>query len=417
LILLPRKVLVDQWIESAQEKFYGLGIMKNPTLSKMSIAEIRVSLKYSGAKGIAMTAHSFKNKVKKQYFSEKDFDLVIVDEAADLVVARDFIEGFRMSAYLTGLEEWKNLKIFLLPYQVKEKKIKDMVHKFNERLSVLIREYTSTEQLKYIIPDPIIIEDTLVNTFVGVLEEEYNKIKTNALKLLKRYGIKGYNENLETLLNPKVINRLKEIYKVKEEIIQQIQTHISKYILVQHIKKWFLYSNREELSRSILASQIEVERWLMQADKKLLKLAEVVKSLISQNKKIYLFSQYVATAELIQAYLKSRLELKKSEIILVTGKDQEVQYLKLENFKNKGKVLISTPVFDKGTDIPEVDVIIVYTPPLNKDSLFQVVGRIRGGEVIFLAYNGYEEEIINELVYSLRRELNAGELNGNSSNF
>jgi len=40
-----------------------------------------------------------------------------------LVVARDFIEGFRMSEYLSGLEKWQIRKIFLLPYHVSERKL------------------------------------------------------------------------------------------------------------------------------------------------------------------------------------------------------------------------------------------------------------------------------------------------------
>ena len=105
LVLIPRRVLVNQWVDKAQEMFYGLGLIKNPALSKESIEKIRGWLKHSGAIGIAMTMQSFKSITTKQYFTEKDFDMVIVDEAADLVVSRDFIEGFRMSKYLKGLEK------------------------------------------------------------------------------------------------------------------------------------------------------------------------------------------------------------------------------------------------------------------------------------------------------------------------
>jgi len=37
------------------------------------------------------------------------------------------------------------------------------------------------------------------------------------------------------------------------------------------------------------------------------------------------------------------------------------------------------------------------------EKLFQVVGRIRGEEVLFLAYKGYEEEIINQVAEQLRK--------------
>jgi len=225
------------------------------------------------------------------------------------------------------------------------------------------------------------------------------------MMILNKYHIEGYKENLETLLSHRVIKRLRGRYAVDDNAVQQIQTMISKYILTRHIKKWFLYSNRSDISRSIIASQVDVEEWLKHEDKKLLKLVETVQSLIKQNKKVYIFSQYVATAELIHYTLQSKLGMGQKDVTIVTGEDQEEQYLKLDQFKKEGQVLISTPVFDKGTDIPEADAIIVYTPPLSKDSLFQVVGRIRGGEVVFLAYQGYEEEIINAISESLREGL------------
>jgi len=406
LVILPRTVLVDQWVEGAQEKFYGLTIMKNPTISKKSIRYIRGWMRHSGAKGIAMTMHSFRNFIKRGDFSEDDFDMVIVDEAMD-IVARDFIEQYRMSYYHMGLEKWQTPKIFLFPFQVKESRLDRMVKKFGVKVSCLIREdiRDASTKMVYSVPNPIIIDDPLVNSVTSVLEEEYRQARRNVMMILNKYHIEGYKENLETLLSHRVIKRLRERYAVDNNAVQQIQTMISKYILTRHIKKWFLYSNRSDISRSILASQIDVEEWLKHEDKKLLKLVEVVQSIIKQNKKIYIFSQYVATAELIHHTLQSKLGMGQKDVTIVTGEDQEEQYLKLEQFKKEGHVLISTPVFDKGTDIPQADAIIVYTPPLSKDSLFQVVGRIRGGDVVFLAYQGYEEEIINAISESLREGL------------
>ena len=403
LVLLPRRVLVSQWVDRAQEMFYGLGLIKSPTLSEEQIERIRGWLKHSGAVGIAMTMQSFKNFIKKQYFSEKDFDMVIVDEAADLVISKDFIEGFRMSKYLKGLEKWQIPKLFLLPYHVQEKKIKGLIRKFGPK-STLIRKIIHENQFICTVKDPIIINDPLINIFVETLQENYKKIKTGVHKLLTKYGIEGYRENLETLLNPDTLERLKKIYALDDETIQQIQVSITKYILIQHIQKWFLYSNREELKRSILSAQKDVQEWLSYEDKKLNKLTEIVQNHLNKNHKIYIFAQYIATAELITKHLTEKLSLKPRDITIITGSDEaDEQYQKLESFKRVGRILVTTPVFDKGTDIPQANVIIVYTPPLNMEKLFQVVGRIRGGEVLFLAYKGYEEEIINQVAEQLRK--------------
>ena len=280
LVLLPTRPLVSQWVDKAQEMFYGLSLLKKPNVSKVSIERIRGFLKYQQATGIAMTAHSFKNHIRRGHFTESDFDLVIVDEAADLVMARDFIDGFRMSKYLIGLEKWQTRKLFLLPFHVSEKKIKAMVRKFGEK-SVLIRKLIKDlPASQLIVEDPIIVRDELINNFITPLDEYYVKIRTNVNRILARYGVKGYRENLETLLNPETLEKLKKIYGVEDETLEQIKTLITKYILIQHVKKWFLYSNREELSRSILSSQFEVNKWLNYEDRKLNKLAEIVLSLI-----------------------------------------------------------------------------------------------------------------------------------------
>lgn len=403
LVLIPRRVLVSQWVDRAQEMFYGLGLIKNPTLSKERIEKIRGWLKHSGAVGIAMTMQSFKSTTRKEYFSEKDFEMVIVDEAADLVVSRDFIEGFRMSKYLKGLEKWQTPKLFILPYHVREKKIIALIKKFGKN-STLIRRMVPEAQFICTVRDPIVINDPIINIFVETLQDNYKKTKTNVHRILTKYGIEGYRENIETLLNPETLGRLKKIYGLDEDTCQQIQVLIIKYILTSHIEKWFLYSNRSELSRSILSAQKDVEKWLSYEDKKLIKLVEAVKSYLAQNKKIYIFSQYVATAELLTNYLTKKLSLKSRDIVMITGADEaDEQFEKLSSFKTVGRILVTTPVFDKGTDIPQSDVIIVYTPPFSSEKLFQVVGRIRGGEIVFLAYKGYEEAAINQIADVLRK--------------
>ncbi|MBO3799401.1 MAG: hypothetical protein JTT13_11110 [Candidatus Brockarchaeota archaeon] len=107
-----------------------------------------------------------------------------------------------------------------------------------------------------------------------------------------------------------------------------------------------------------------MENWLSYEDKNLNKLVEVVKSQIDNNRKVYIFSQHISTAELITDHLVQKLSLKSRDITLITGQDDaEEQYSKLDSFKRVGKILVTTPVFDKGTDIPQANTIIVYTPP------------------------------------------------------
>jgi len=402
LILVPRKVLVDQWVEEAQKMFWGLKILKDPKLSKQNIGKTRTLLKHSKANAIAMTIQSFRNHMKKGYFLERDFDLIILDEASDSALAKDFLDKYRMSYYLKGLEKWNNIKLLVFPKNVDEGKLGNMIKRFNEKISELIREEPeSIEKLEYEIKDPIVINDSLVNKFTEILDNEYRTIRRKVLNLLKKLGVKGYQENLETLLKHSTMRRVKKIYGITEENINFIQSMITKYIIIKHLRKWFLYSNREELKRTLLASQFEVKEWLKHEDKKLKKLKKVIEDLLNENKKIYIYSEYISTAEMIFNYLLKNLKLKRGDIELITGKLED-QYLRLDNFKKRGKILISTPVFDKGTDIPEVNSAIIFTPPRNMEKLHQVKGRIRGGEIIMLAYKGYEEEIIKQTIELLR---------------
>ena len=403
LILAPRKILVDQWVEEAQKRFMGLNILKDPKISKQSVGKTRTIIKRAKVSAIAMTIHSFKNYIKKGYFREDDFDLVIIDEASDSALAKDFLDKYRMSFYLNGLEKWKVWKLLVFPKDVDEEKLRNMIDKFNRFRSELIREDPdSIKKLVYNIKDPILINDPLVNKFTLVLDTEYRTLRGNVLKLLKKLGIKGYTENLETLLKYSTKKRVQNLYNVSENDINTIQTIITKYILIKHLRKWILYSNRKDVRRTLFASQFEIKQWLSYEDKKLLRLSEVIQNLLEQDKKIYIYSEYIATAELIHDYLLKKLNLKNEDIENITGRVDD-QYLRLENFKNKGKILVSTPVFDKGTDIPEVDSVIIFTPPRNIEKIHQIKGRIRGGDVIMLAYRGYEEEIINQTIDILRQ--------------
>ena len=167
-----------------------------------------------------------------------------------------------------------------MPYHVKEKKIEGLIKRFGKDSS-LIRRMVQEAQFAATVRDPIIIEDPLINIFVETLLKKYKKLKTEVHRVLDQYGIEGYRENLETLLNPDVLDRLRKVYGLDESTIQYLQVAIVNYILIQHIEKWFLYSNRSELSRSILSAQIDVENWLSYEGKKLSKLVEVVKSEIN----------------------------------------------------------------------------------------------------------------------------------------
>ncbi len=56
---------------------------------------------------------------------------------------------------------------------------------------------------------------------------------------------------------------------------------------------------------------------------------------------------------------------------------------------------------------------------MSVEKLFQVVGRIRGGNIVFLAYKGYESELVEAIADSLRKAFAEarGEAIGNPGSF
>ena len=409
LVLIPRSNLVGHWAKECNKMFYNLSILPNPTLSKKGIEKILPQIHNQEIDGFATTIQSFRNFVKKGYIREEDFDLVIIDEASDLIVAKDFFEKFRMSNYAYGLEQWKKpMKIFLMPHQVREDKIEALVEKFNPKLTEVIRREVTSDsgRLTYNVHNPILIDDGFVNEFIEVIQSFYSDTRRKVVRFLKQKRIKGFEENLETLVNPYLVSKLKKNYRLTDGDINLLNTLISKYILFKHIRNWFLYSNRVDIERSILAEQIEVNKWLKQEDKKLAVLIKLLKEQVAEEKKVFIYSQYVSLARFLFNLIKKELNLSEKDIYVVTGEDQDDQSDKLEDFIEEGKILIATPVFDKGTDIggkiKGKKAVILFTPPYNKDNLFQVAGRIRGGDIYTLAYRGYEEEQITPLINILR---------------
>lgn len=78
------------------------------------------------------------------------------------------------------------------------------------------------------------IDDPPINVFTRTLDKYYRK--TNVHRILNRYGIEGYRENL-TLMNTFVMKRLIEGYHIDEETERQTQTLTSKYIIMGRLNR------------------------------------------------------------------------------------------------------------------------------------------------------------------------------------
>ncbi|KXB03159.1 hypothetical protein AKJ45_02390 [candidate division MSBL1 archaeon SCGC-AAA261F19] len=406
LVVLPRKVLVDQWVEEVQKMFYGMTLVKYTP--ERGITQTLRKLRYSDAVGMAMTAHSFKRRTEKKEIREDMFEAVLVDESADIIPAKDFFEKYRLSSYMEGLEKWDVIKLFTQPHEIDKEKLKQMIKKFGGEKTKEIRRIESElsiKELDYEIKDTIPVDDPDAQHFIDVLDDRRRRARRNIHKALDDLGIEGYRENLETLLNPRTSKRLEKTYDISKNELEDLKNFIRTYILIRHLNRWFLYSNRTEIERTILSGQEDVEHWLKTIDKKLQTLATEVRKHLENNEQVYIYSDYVSTAKQIKNFLKEKLDIPSDSLFLITGETEEDQFVELEKFQKKGDILIASPVFEMGTDIPSADVMFVFTPPFNREKLHQVVKRIRGGQLKFIAYQGSEKSSVDNLVGYLQEEV------------
>ena len=79
----------------------------------------------------------------------------------------------------------------------------------------------------------------------------------------------------------------------------------------------------------------------------------------------------------------------------------------INDFKQKpNAVLIATSALKIGTDLPEADCAIIITPYWDIHTVRQVIGRIRGGQAILLAFNNtLEQDKMRWILQELKKEV------------
>jgi superfamily II DNA/RNA helicase len=157
----------------------------------------------------------------------------------------------------------------------------------------------------------------------------------------------------------------------------------------------------ERLRDSRLYKHPEGKTWLDSPNKKIEKLVEIVKE--RENRKVLLFCQFKEILE----YLQRELGERGITCCSITGDmvDRVMRREVMDRFRfGDVNLLLATDVLDAGVDIPQGDTIVHYTFTWDAYRHRQKRERIRGGEQVFIVYEGTSEaEKLDGLLEELRR--------------
>jgi len=162
-----------------------------------------------------------------------------------------------------------------------------------------------------------------------------------------------------------------------------------------------LYGNKIRLRDSHLYKHPEGREWIDSPDKKIEKLADLLKARVKD--RVLIFCQF---KEIVK-HLKKELQQRGIHSTIITGDVSRREKRKqiMDRFRfGDSYVLIATDVLDAGVDIPQGDAVIHYTFSWDSYKHRQKNERIRGGEQIFIIYeNSSEVKKVESLLKEMRR--------------
>ena len=161
---------------------------------------------------------------------------------------------------------------------------------------------------------------------------------------------------------------------------------------------------RDELNT--LNSLIKMAEGLVnQRDEKLEKVKDILRAHISKNDKVVIFSSFVTTADYIYDELKNDPDFK-DKVYLVTGRvNLEDRRQRLQDFLDKGLVLIGTEILGESLNLQKANVLVNYEMPWSPIVFIQRVGRIYRYPMlkdifIYNVFNGYKiDQRVLEIMY------------------
>jgi ERCC4-related helicase len=383
VILVHRKNLINSWIERADEWLSGELFVVDTSMSEEEKREV-----YDSKRIILTTVQLFRNNLKKCLVYLSGFDLIMVDECAETVAK--YSGGYRENIFYETLDRAKHAKIVgLMPPFMRRKRLDSVIQAL--RADVVSVPFSS---VKDFIPEYktsiVEVADPFVSRVDKVLGHKIRRLHSLVYKGCRECGLSVTQEGVYRL-KKRELDRLDEL----------TQKSYWKLRNVLDFRQKLLYGNKMRLRDSRLYKHPEGREWIDSTDKKIEKLAELLKARVKD--RVLIFCEF---KEIVK-HLKKELQRRGVDSTIITGDVSRREKRKqiMDKFRfGDSYVLIATDVLDAGVDIPQGDAVIHYMFSWDSYKHRQKNERIRGGEQIFIIYeNSSEVKKVESLLKEMRR--------------
>ncbi|CAB49794.1 helicase-related protein [Pyrococcus abyssi] len=410
LILVP-KILREQWREEVER----LGII--PIVIE-SGAEVESKLRRKEGFFI-VSIDLAKMPEHRDKFLEKEWDLVIIDEAHNVTLGT---QRYEFVKDLVGKN--KDLNVIFLSATPHRGDPKDYLARLTLLDPTLIDDYSKLDSQEFYrrTMGTIIFRRTksIVNELegenifrkcyfgaivVGITEEEkefFRRLNDVLSKLVKNTQKNSPQALLAVLVNKrasssyssamKTLNKIVESYSVREVNLGKVRDYIERLFGLGYedvnLEGFSEYDDVidkiiEEYSAVLQESQVREFRELLDVlkrikmDTKLNIVANVVKQHVERGEKVIIFTEFKDTLEYLRKNLPSLAGLSDEDVSILhggmpSGKVEE----EIRKFEKHGKLLISTDVASEGLNLQVANVLINYEAPWTPIKLEQRVGRV-----------------------------------------
>lgn len=423
LLLSPTKPLITQHKKSLENI---LTIKKEKIILLTGTTTQAKRKEIYNQKGIVIcaTPQTIRNDIYKGYLQEKDYNLIIFDEAHRAVGEYAYVE---ISSFFN--KNIKRLGLTASPGSNK-KKIQEVADNIKTS-HVEIRTETDTDVVDYIKEIELEVVFTELDIISKKISKHFEDFINDKVVFLNKLNIRiSKNYTKKQILQAQAII-LDRINKTKNKLLYVALSQTASILKVYHAKelietqgfvsakkyldKLFIEAKDKKASRAL--KQIVNDKNICDAYKELLNidpkkqiyskqklLVDFVYNFLKENPKsrILVFNNFRENANLLVELLNQKEEINSARFVGQAtklkdkGLTQKQQSQIIEDFKqNKYNVLVCTSVGEEGLDIPSVDLVIFYDAVASEIRSIQRrgrTGRFNAGKVVLLLNKGTIDE-------------------------
>lgn len=384
LILVPRKLLsgsvwqveLRKWAPNLYKNAVNVDGRKEPSIRDTFWSNV---VKYSYL--VIATPNTISRDIEKGLVNINTFGLIVLDEAHHSIKKEG--DSYSISKAYSFLKQYKNKVLCLtiadkVPLQLVEKtgellKAEVVTSKFAKEKKldkIVIKLQNSKRELI----EKIINEET--GRMIAIFKSKYPKFSGfpfgNIDYTIKRCGISTSGSEADKLRAQNVYyNKLRTLSRFIEEDN------------IDHVKNVLLDGNVTGIYQNIVEALTGYEKI------KLDELLNVVKTEVSNDKPVIVFTAFRDSAEMIYKILKSEMTVG----IMVGGLYEDPSFQLDKYIEDKISVLVATmDMAGEGLNLQYFRTIVVCNWINSDFKKRQLEGRIRGGKIIQLIYLGAPEK-------------------------